>query len=580
MGAGYGDTLPLKINTPEYNESWSGDVKSSAFKSYLSSNNIDLEISASELFAVLRVKYNVPEEWSYSDARAVIGVRYGMDRASFSTVAPYTFATDITVELIAAIADRSAEFSGVRAETNYVRSYQTTYAAHILGRIGPIFSEEYAALKELGYSLTDKVGKDGAELAFESYLRGINGSVRLAVDADGRTVEMLSYTEPAAGSNVILTIDLELQKITEVALAAQIESMRAAALTDETKPQDVAGGAAVVIDVRTGEILSMASYPTFDISRFSELYNELAADPYTPIFNRALSGIYSPGSVFKMVTSVAGLESGVITPETIITCTGRYTYYKLYQPTCWIWASRVTHGDETVVRALRDSCNIFFYETGRRVGISTLSKYALDFGLGGYTGIELKGEAKGSVASPESKQKIAKQAWVDGDTLQAAIGQSYNMFTPLQICNYIATLCNGGTRYNCHILKYAVSGDYSAIVSATQSIFLEKVNMSDLTYKTVMEGMLEVTENGTASAVFKNYEVHVGGKTGSVQVSDGTANSVFCAFAPYDNPEIAVVVIVEHGGSGNSIAPVALNISKRISQIRLMFQVPRETLCC
>lgn len=562
MGIEQDDTLPLRFDLPQFNENWSGDVRSSSFKSYLNSNKIDLDISAHELVALLREKYSVPEEWGYADARAVIGVRYGMDRASFSTVSPYTFATDIPVELIAAIADRRNEFAGVRAETNYVRSYQTSYAAHILGRVGPIFQNEYESYKQKGYSLSDRVGKDGAEQAFESYLRGVNGSVRLAIDGEGRVVEVLSYKPPQAGSNVILTLDLALQKATEDALATQIESMREAAKNDPNKPQDVGGGAAIAIDVRTGEILSMASYPTYDISRYSELYNDLIADPHNPIFNRALSGIYSPGSVFKMVTSVAGLESGAIDRDTVITCTGRYTYYKLYQPTCWIWASRVTHGNETVVSALRDSCNIFFYETGRRVGISTLSKYALAFGLGSYTGVELAGESRGWVASPDNMKALRKTSWVDGDTLQAAIGQSINLFTPLQICNYIATLSNGGTRYNCHMLKYAVSSDYSSIVAATQSVVVEKVNMSEQTYKTVMEGMLEVTENGTASAVFKNYEIHVGGKTGSVQVPDGTANSVFCAFAPYDNPEIAVVVIVEHGGSGNSIAPVALNIFK------------------
>jgi len=278
------------------------------------------------------------------------------------------------------------------------------------------------------------------------------------------------------------------------------------------------------------------------------------------MFNRAISGIYSPGSVFKMVPSVAGLELGIITPSTVITCTGVYRYYTDYTPSCWINKYGLTHGEETIVEALRDSCNIFFFDVGRQIGIDKLSTYAKLFGLGDYTGIELPGESKGYVASPEAKRTLENAAWVDGDTLQAAIGQSSNLFTPLQLANYVATLSNGGTRYECHLLKYVSNNNFSKIELANQSVIAGRVEMSDLTLSTVMEGMSQVTENGTASSVFSNYSVHVGGKTGSAQVSDGTANSVFAAFAPFDNPEIAVVVIVEHGGSGNRIAPIARSI--------------------
>ena len=317
----------------------------------------------------------------------------------------------------------------------------------------------------------------------------------------------------------------------------------------------------MVIDIATGDVLAEASYPTYDLSRFNELFNELNADERTPMLNRAVSGIYSPGSIFKMVTSVAGLELGIITPETVIEDTGVYRFYQDYQPSCWLYsASRMTHGDETVVTALRDSCNIFFFDVGRRIGIEQLAEYARAFGFGEYTGIELSGESRGYVASPESKRKLEGRPWVNGDTLAAAIGQSSNLFTPLQMANYIATLANGGTRYETHLLKYVCASDYSSVLSATQSVIAGRVEMSEQTYQTVMEGMSEVTENGTAAGAFKNYRIHVGGKTGSAQVSSGTANSVFAAFAPFDEPEIAVVVVVEHGGSGNRIAPIARSI--------------------
>ena len=435
------------------------------------------------------------------------------------------------------------------------------YAAHTLGHLGLINADEYAELAEQGYRSNDRVGRDGAEKAFESDLHGRAGYEKLRLTANGHVVDVLEDRPAEAGSNVMLTIDIRLQAAVERALAEQIELMVAEGVEDPEKPQDVAGGAAVVIDIATGDVLAEASYPTYDLSRFNELFNELNADERTPMLNRAVSGIYSPGSIFKMVTSVAGLELGIITPETVIEDTGVYRFYQDYQPSCWLYsASRMTHGDETVVTALRDSCNIFFFDVGRRIGIEQLAEYARAFGFGEYTGIELSGESRGYVASPESKRKLEGRPWVNGDTLAAAIGQSSNLFTPLQMANYIATLANGGTRYETHLLKYVCASDYSSVLSATQSVIAGRVEMSEQTYQTVMEGMSEVTENGTAAGAFKNYRIHVGGKTGSAQVSSGTANSVFAAFAPFDEPEIAVVVVVEHGGSGNRIAPIARSI--------------------
>jgi penicillin-binding protein 2 len=573
-GVSYADSLPLSLTSPEFTDGWANHENKS-LANFIEARKWSLDISAQDLFDKMCKFYKIPEELDYKDARYLIGIRYEMEKASFSSVNGFTFCKNIDIGLVVEINELSGQLPGVLTQCSYTRNYETKYAAHILGRVGAIFSDEYQELAKQGYQMDDLVGKDGAEKAFEQYLRGIEGYTTYKIDINdsGRIVDIIEKKEPRAGGNVILTMDLKLQAAVEDALASHINLMVAEGFEDPNKPQDVGGGAAVVLDVNTGDVLAIASYPSYDITRFSELYNELLNDELKPMFNRAISGVYSPGSVFKMVTSVAGLELGIITPSSSIPCTGIYRYYKDYTPFCWIYKYGFTHGSETIVTALRDSCNIFFFDVGRQVGIENLSRYARLFGLGDYTGIEIPGESKGFAASPEAKKALEKKPWVDGDTLQASIGQSSNLFTPIQLANYIATLANGGTRYECHLLKYVTGHNFSEIEYATQSVIAGRVEMSGTTFATVMEGMSEVTENGTASDVFKNYSIHVGGKTGSAQVSKGSSNSIFAAFAPFEDPEIAVVVVVEHGGSGNRIAPIArkifdvyFNLDKELSQ--------------
>lgn len=561
-GLTYEDHLPLTADGTAYQTDRSGeDAMDKRLNQFLQAQKWAETMEPAELFQKLCQRYRIDETLTAETARTIAGIRFDLETGRFSTLEPFVFLKEIPLELAICIGERADDLPGVRAETTYQREYQTIYAAHTLGHLGLINADEYAELADQGYRSNDRVGRDGAEKAFESDLHGRAGYEKLRLTADGHVVDVLEDRPAEAGSNVMLTIDIRLQAAVERALAEQIELMVAEGVEDPEKPQDVAGGAAVVIDIATGDVLAEASYPTYDLSRFNELFNELNADERTPMLNRAVSGIYSPGSIFKMVTSVAGLELGIITPETVIEDTGVYRFYQDYQPSCWLYsASRMTHGDETVVTALRDSCNIFFFDVGRRIGIEQLAEYARAFGFGEYTGIELSGESRGYVASPESKRKLEGRPWVNGNTLAAAIGQSSNLFTPLQMANYIATLANGGTRYETHLLKYVCASDYSSVLSATQSVIAGRVEMSEQTYQTVMEGMSEVTENGTAAGAFKNYRIHVGGKTGSAQVSSGTANSVFAAFAPFDEPEIAVVVVVEHGGSGNRIAPIARSI--------------------
>ena len=321
---------------------------------------------------------------------------------------------------------------------------------------------------------------------------------------------------------------------------------------------DANTGAAVVLDVNNGDVLAMATYPTYNPSLFNEQYSQLLKNPHKPMWNRAIGGTYPPGSTFKMLTSIAALESGVITPNTYINDEGVYRFYQDYQPACWLWRqNHTTHGSLNVSGALAHSCNYFYYEVGRLTGINTMNDYAKRFGLGELTGIELTGEeSRGRLAGPEDRTRQNAGQWRGGDTLQAAIGQSENLFTPIQLANYIATIANGGTRYKPHIIKSVRSAIDNKVLMQTESEIIDIVELKTENLLAVKQGMLDVTENGTAQSAFRGYEIKVGGKTGSAQVPTGSDNAVFVAFAPYDKPQLAIAVIVEHGNKGSDVTPI------------------------
>ncbi|MBQ2284924.1 MAG: penicillin-binding protein 2, partial [Clostridia bacterium] len=341
-------------------------------------------------------------------------------------------------------------------------------------------------------------------------------------------------------------------------------------------------GAVVVVDVNNGEILAIASYPTFNQNTFNEDYKELLENDAKPMWNRAISGTYAPGSTFKMLTAVAALESGVTTRYEVINDLGVYKYYESsnYTPKCWIYTDTGrTHGNQTVVQAIENSCNYYFYEVGRRMGIDTLAEYGKKFGLGEYTGIELSGESKGIFASRAYRDKI-NSIWYPGDTLQASIGQSDHLFTPIQLANYVATLANGGTRYKLHLIKEVKSGINSKTIYKNEPEIVEKIEINKENYKAIIEGMQAVSETGTASNVFAGYSIPVGGKTGTASVPTGTANALFVAVAPLDNPQIAIAIVVEHGGHGNYVAPIAKNIISYYMQLDATTETanPKNTL--
>ena len=525
------------------------------------------ELTPTRLFGLLCDRYEVDPDLPLEDRRAIIGLRYYLEDYQFSGYnTPVTVVEALNINTVARISEQSNQMPGVTIQVSDSREYATTAAAQLLGYVGTIPKEDYEERKDQGYTLTDTIGRAGMERALEDYLRGING-VRV-VEADKRTGQLMSeymVEEPQPGKNCYLTISLPLQERAEQALAETIESIRLKGeASDSGDGADVEGGAAIAIDVNTGEILAMASYPTYDLSRFWEDYAANAQNPLSPFLNRTIQSTYSPGSTFKMCTSLAALEEGVITPRTEIVDKGVYERYTDvgYSPRCWVYRQHGrTHGAINVSEALKYSCNYFFYEMGYQLQMEKLNSYATQLGLGQKTGVELSDEKAGILAGPESRAARGGEKWYAADTLMAAIGQSDHLFTPIQLVNYVATLVNGGTRYQPHLLKTVMDYTNTETYEETQPVILDQIDISETSLNAIKEGMKGVvTEDGTASSYFAGFPIQVGGKTGSAQMTNHSATGVFVSFAPYDNPEIAVCVVGEYASSGGSLAPVAIAI--------------------
>lgn len=531
-------------------------------------------LTASTFLSLMRKEFDIAPELTDAEARAVIGVLYELDlRSREVTYSTYSFAEDVSVELISILTDGA--FQGAVVGTRSVRQYNTDYAAHILGRIGALDSkeernalnEDYNAAKEAGedtssyhyYSASDTVGKTGAEAAFEYYLRGWDGKRLITTNEDGKITSELYSIEPQPGATVALTIDIDFQQKVEESLAAAVEAMNAADLAEGKENVGTRGAAAAVVSVTDSDILALASYPTYSLARYNEEYNSYLENPGNPFFNRALNGTYAPGSTFKLCTSVAALESGVITPSTKIATKGKYTYWSDYQPACWIYNQyRGSHGRINVSEAIFHSCNYFYYEVGRLMGIDTLNAYATAFGLGQPTGIELS-EKVGILDGPEYRAQT-EDLWVGGTVLQCAIGQGSSLFSPLQLASYVATLVRGGDRYAAHLLDSVTEQDGTVLVSTTETELLSVVDMSQSTLSVVKKGMGDLVNTGSVSQYFKECIVTAGAKTGSAQIGTEVANGVFVCFAPFDEPEIAVAIVIEQGGSGSALAATAVNI--------------------
>ena len=595
LGVEHQDHLPVTTTRPfeytlsDYSTAWQG-----YYQNYMSDRSWDPDVTAPLLIEKMRTLYAIPEEWTEEEARAVIGLRYEFDLRGVTNLPSYVFISDVDSENLAAILELNTP--GLMVESSTVREYHTTYGAHILGYMGAMTENEWQEYKKLGYSMDADVGKSGFEQAFETYLHGIDGQRLDKVTKEGTIVsqQYLEGKEPVAGNNVETTIDIDLQKVAEDALAQRMKEITDPNINTggEGEGLDAQGAAVVVMKVKTGEILACASYPTFNLATMKEDWDAINSDDLKPMFNRAFGATYAPGSTYKMCTLVAAMENvygptnpkagqPIYAPGETIYDTGVFSHddFPDFHPTCLFYSSSYgSHGDLTAQDALKVSCNLFFYELGYRMTIDMMDETAKGFGLGEPTGIELT-EKVGWRANEASKKASYKNsadaAWNGGDRVLCAIGQSENRFTPLQLAVYTCTLANQGTRYRATFLNRVTSSDYRTLVYSNSPEVVSKMNISDTTYNTYVDGMRRVVTmiGGTATTCFGGpkdedntqwpSKITVCAKTGTAQHSSGGSDhGVFVCFAPMDDPQVAIAIFGEKTAHGSSMAPVAEPILK------------------
>lgn len=561
-GDTYRNNFPISIEP--FAHKFSTEEKFIAWKI---SNKFSEDLTPEQCFYKFKEQYEITTN-DTSEAYKIIAIRYEISINGYSAIRPITIAQDISRESIIGISESKEDLGGINIATQAIRKYTSgSLASHIIGYIGRI-TEEELKVKADKYNSDSYIGKIGIEYLLEDYLKGEDGIRQIDMDIDGNITGEYIYKEAVAGADISLTIDANLQRVAENALKDDIEKIKSGGFS---KAYDAKGGAVVAVDVKTGEILALASYPDFEPELFlkgisTEKWNEYRENQ--SLFNRAVQGAYAPGSIFKMVTAIAGLETGNISRSEKILTKGKYPY--AHQPVCWIYSETGgTHGNINVSEAIKYSCNYFFYEVGRRMGMEVLEKYAKYFGLGQKTGIELPGETSGVLATRENLEKNGTQ-WNLGNTLSAAIGQGQNNFSPIQIARYVSMLTNGGKQITPTVIKSAkklnvdITKEVKEYVKQSlgiDSTILEDLNIKPENLKAVLEGMKGVTgeSDGTAYGTFRNFSVEVGGKTGSAEAGEYT-NGWFVGFAPYENPEIAVVVMVENANKGSYTAQVAKEI--------------------
>ena len=551
----WNDNLPLVIDengNVQYKEDSEKLIKEMKSPSMLDLNEY---ATAENCFLELVDDYDL-QGYSKEDARKIASVCYELKRIFFKIGSPYTFAEDVPDAIVANIKENSNFFKGVDVRVDPVRNYTDgTLAPHILGRIGAIDADEYQEKKNDGYKITDYIGKSGIEYAMESYLKGTDGEATVYTDEKGNNSTEVTL-EPVQGNTIVLTIDSRMQKVAQ-------DSLEKALLDYAGKKGNMVenAGAVVVLSCKDSSILACATYPTYDISTYSENAAQLNQAAGSPLWNRALLSTYATGSTMKPSVAIAALEEGLINEDYTVYCSGTYTYLGQKFKCEQAHATRFVD----VVNAIDESCNTFFYEVGKNLGIQKMNEYRTLFGLGSKTGCEL-GEATGVLDSPEYRASL-NQKWLPGYTVQSAIGQAGNLFSPIQLANYCATVANGGTRYKTHFVKSIKSYDYSETILENQPEIVAKTGISKQTLDTVKRGMLEVGTTGYCSSYFSHLPVQVAAKTGTSQEirqigghSVKINNGFLIAFAPYDNPEIAIAVVGEGMTSGAFVAPVVADI--------------------
>lgn len=542
------DELPIKIKSGKavFEDDRETDIAYLKSKEFL---NLNEYATAENCFDALVERYGL-EGYGKKQARKIASVCYGMKKGFFSSQNPYTFAIEVPNEIVAIIKENSSFYVGVEVEIVSERSYvDGSIAPHIIGTIGAIDAEEYASLKDSGYGMNDIIGKTGIEKKFESYLKGTDGKKIVTVDTDGN--RKTEYTEsPVQGNAVILTIDYDTQKVAQESLDWLVNDKLAG-----TRSYQLVGSV-VVQEVATGDVLAMASYPTFNLETYKDDVVELNKNELAPLWNRALQSVYTPGSTIKLAVAMAGLEEGIISDKSYeVRCTGRYNYYTDYRPKCLH-----VHGSQNVVEAIYNSCNIFFYEVSRLLGIQRLNDYMTMFGLGTATGVELY-ENEGNLDSIASREEKGEQ-WTPGLTLQAGIGHGNNEFTPMQLCSYVSTVANKGTRLSSHLVKSVMTADFANTVYETEGRILSQADFSETHWNLVKEGMREVGDT-----YFKDAVVPVCAKTGTTTVnkvvngkSQESNNGIVVCYAPADDPQIAISIVIEGASGGASTAALAVKI--------------------
>ena len=575
-GDSYFDPFPISIDPFEYHFDNEEDLAK-----WKEKYKIPEAASAEEAFYLFRDKYNIKSD-NVKEIRQILAIRYAISTIGYSTTKSMKISDDISRTSAVQLQENAQSLTGVNIIVEPTRVYhQGTLASHIIGyasRISKKNQEEFAKRGDTyKYDVDDKVGQTGIEKTFEEYLRGEDGEKQIDMSVDGTVTGEYTSKEAIGGANIVLTIDANLQRIAEESLERNIERIRNGELGD---PAPAEGGAAVVINVKTGDVLAMASYPDYEPGLFyngisTSKFNEYNENPYHPLSSKAIQGAYAPGSIFKMVTAIAALETGVTDSREKINDNG--PYYGLVtgntqDPACWYYNDYGRgHGPLNIAQAIQKSCNYFFFEVSQRMGIEAIEKYARYFGLGNKTGIEIVGENSGTLATREvAKQK--GEVWSAAQTAYASIGQGFNTFTPLQMCKYLAMVANGGNKLDVSIIKSVIKSNGTQVSKGEIDEFINKklgltndetedLQINEGTMHTVLEGMRSVTEGegGTAYTTFKDFSISVGGKTGSAEAGRRT-DGWFAGFAPYEDPEIAVVVMVENGHHGFYTAEIVKEV--------------------
>ncbi len=584
-GDSYNDELPISQDPPwEFEEMsiW----QSTLMNGWLEQNDLPLDASAVEVMAMMRTRYGIDGNYSAQDMRIIAAIRYAVNVRYIVPTADYIFAQDVSINTITSLME--ADLDGFDVQVSYMREYNTSYAPHILGYTGAMSDTQYKKYSELGYPMNAIVGQAGAEAAFEELLHGTDGKMEVTSTSEG-IITGTSYSKmPQPGNNIYLTLDIEMQGVAEAALANYIEDANIQTADrnamyllqgqrDKIK-ELITGGAIVAVDVNSGEPLCIASYPSFNLETFWDDYATLIEDEANPLMNRALQGMYSPGSTFKPCVAITALAEHLVSATEEITCTG---LYDKYADAGFVARCSGIHGPVTVDKAITYSCNYYFFTMGDRAEIDRIDKYAALLGLGESTGIELY-EEKGHVASKAYKAELwagTRDAnWYSADNLLAAIGQSVHGLTPLQLARYAASLANGGKTYSCSILKSASSYDYSESVYEREPEVMSEVKLEQYMWDLIHSGMRGVVTEGTAQPQFRDFPYEVAAKTGTTETNSSTADAFFICYAPYEDPEIAIAVAVENGSFGANTSLLAQDVLRYFFEFRQATQANEREL--